>query len=129
MQRRHLGDAMAVVFVRRAQRHIAAGNVGDGNVPRRGGSGHRENLKAVAQQQHRVGAVGGKIGVKYLDGACNGAPHRLGFLLRKNRQTGRDGHTVLLNFLHSLPQTGAQMRARHQQAQHTRVMQTADNRQ
>ena len=129
MQRRHFGDAMAVVFVRRAQRHIAAGNVGDGNVPRRGGSGHRENFKAVAQQQHRVGAVGGKIVIKYLDGARNDAAHRLGFLLRKNRQTSRDGHAVLLDFLHGLPQTGAQMRARHQQAQHARPVQAADDRQ
>ena len=95
VQRRHFGDAVAVVFIRRAKGYIPAGNMRNGDMPCRSRCSHRKNFKAVAQKQHRIRAVGGKIAVKYRDGACNGKGHRfVGALFFKNRQAGRNGQAV-----------------------------------
>ena len=110
VQRRHFCDAVAVVFIRRAKGYIPAGNMRNGDMPCRSRCSHCKNFKAVAQKQHRIRAVGGKIAVKYRDGACNGKGHRfVGVLFFKNRQAGRNGQAVSLNFLHRIAKPGTEM--------------------
>ena len=100
MHRRHLADAVAVVFIGSAQGHIPAGNMGNGDMPRRSRRSHGKNLKAVAQHQQAVGDILGKIFVKHRQRAGDGLRHRLGGIVGKNGQTGIDGKAVLLNFGH-----------------------------
>ena len=117
MHRRHFGNAVAVVFVGCAQGHVAARNVGNGDMPRGGCRGHGENFKAVAQQQHRVGAVGSKITVKNVDSACNRAGNRLVGVVGKNWQACGDGKTVVFDFVYGFAQPRAEVRARHDKLQ------------
>ena len=92
MHRRHLGDAVAVVFVGGAQRHVPARNVGDGDMPRRRGGRYRKDLEPVAQQKHRVGAAGGEMIVEHRQRAGDGAGRRLAGVVRKDGKPRRDGH-------------------------------------
>lgn len=116
MQRRHLGDAVAVILVGGTQGHIAAGNMGDGNMPgcRRGSQG--KNLKPVPQQQHGVRAVGSKPSVKDFQCPGNGLGYRF-LVFLENRQPCRDGQSVRFNLPHRFPQPGAQVGAGHHQLQ------------
>ena len=117
MHRRHLGDAVAIVFIGRAQRNIPARDMGDRDMPRCGRCRHGENFKPVAQQQHRIGPVGGKVIVK--DGQCagDGFCNRLPGVLREDGEPCRNGKAVPLDLLHSLAQTRAEVRAGHDKLQ------------
>ena len=69
------------------------------------------------QQQHQVGAVGGKPAVKHRQRPGDGQSHRLGGILRENRQPGRDGHAVRLDLGHGGAQPGAEVRPGDHQLQ------------
>ena len=115
MQRRHVGDAVAVVFIRRAQGYVPARDMGDGDMARGGRDGHGKDLEPVAQQHQGVLAVGGEIRVEHPDGARDGARDRLaGVRFGKNGQprgqAGR-GDGVGFDLGHRGPQPRAQVRA------------------
>ena len=115
--RRHFADAVAVVFVRRAQGHVAARDMGNRDMPRRCRSGHGEDLKPVPQQQHGVRAVGGKVVVKNFHRACDGFSDRLIGVVGEDRQSCRDGQAVGLDFMHGLAQTRAEVCPGHDELQ------------
>ena len=117
MHRRHLADAVAVVFIGGAQGHIPAGDMGNGDMPRCRCRGYGKNLKAVAQYQQAVGGALGKIFVKYRQRAGNSLRHRLGGIVGKNGQPGVYGKAVLFDFGHRLTQPWAKVRPGHDQPQ------------
>ena len=121
MHRRHLGDAVAVVFIGRAQRNIPARDMGDRDMPRGGRSGHGENFKPVAQQQHSIGPVGGKVVIK--DGQCagDGFCNRLPGVLGEDGEPCRNGKAVVFDFVYGFTQTRAEVRAGHNKLQRQRV--------
>ena len=121
MRRRHLGDAVAVVFVGGAQRHVPARNVGDGDMPRRCGGRHREDLEPVAQQKHRVGAAGGEMIVEHRQRAGDGAGRRLAVVVRKDGKPRRDGQAVRLDLGHGGAQPRAEVRPGDHQLQGQRA--------
>ena len=121
MQRRHLGDAVAVKFVRGAERHIPARNMRDGNMARRGGHGHGKNLKPIAEQQHGIGAAARKGSIKNFDGARNRLPDRLvRILFGKNHKPLGNRQSVRFNLRNGIAEPAAQVCARHHQPQFER---------
>ena len=131
VQRRDLGDAVAVVLVRRAQGHIAAADVGHRHPLHGCRLGRRKNLVPVAQNQHPVGAVLFKPGRKALQRTAHrmGGGQRAG-LAGEDGNAGGNGHPVRLDLLHGAAVFRGQMCPGDQQ-RHVQVVppgQAADHR-
>ena len=122
MQRRDLGDAVAVVLVRRAQGHVAAADVGHRHPLHGGRLGRRKDLVPVAQNQHPVGAVALKPGRKALQRAAHrvGGGQRAG-LAGEDGNAGGNGHPVRFDLLHGAAVFRGQMRPGDQQ-RHVQVV-------
>ena len=115
MQVGHLGDAMAVVVVRRTQGHVAAADVGNGHPGHGRRLSRREDLVPVAQNQHRVRFMLPEPAAELLDGVGHGVRRgqRAGAELQ-NGDAGGDGYPVRLDLLHGIAEFRGQMGAGHQ---------------
>ena len=75
MQRAHFGDAVADGIVHRTLRHIAAGNMRDGDTGKVRGDGCGEDLITIPQHHQKIGTAGGEIVGKGAQGRAGGAGH------------------------------------------------------